>query len=243
MMARMLDRPRRWNRWLPVICLCLLITALSLAQDTGQVCVQSYEDRNADGFRAADERAIARGIGASLQNAAGVTIATSLLEDSPFAARGLLCFELLPAGDYRINLTSAEYAGVAETTFAATVNPGAAPALVEFGALPLDGASSRENAGIAVNAAAVEAAAKALLGSMVAGAVMSVIGLLVYLLIFRRRVRRASLTPDAPPVGGMTPQSPATLPVADPLGKLAPKVGSPPLFANEEPEDRGGADS
>lgn len=238
-MAPMPVRLRRLSRWLPAICFSLLIASLTLAQDTGQVCVQSFEDRNADGVRDADERAIASGIGASLQNAAGVTIATRLLEDSPFAARGLLCFEQLPAGDYRISLTSAEYAGVAASTFAATVNPGAAPALVEFGAGPLDGAPRRGSAGIAVNAAAAEAAAKALFGSMVAGAVMSVSGLLVYLLIFRRRLRRASLMPDASPapaVSGMTPQASEPQPGADPPRKLAPSAGSPPLFANGEPD-------
>jgi hypothetical protein len=238
-------RLRRLARWLPAICLCLLIASRTLAQDTGQVCVQSYEDYDADGRRDAGESAIASGIGASLQNAAGVTIATRLLEDSPFAARGLLCFEQLPAGDYGISVTSAEYTGVAESTFAATVNPGAAPALLEFGARPLDAATGRESAGIAVDSAAAIAAAKAFFGSMVAGALMSVIGLLVYLLIFRRRMRRASRMPNASPapaVGDLTAQASERQSGADPLGHHAPSAGSPPLFANEAPDKRGGAD-
>lgn len=232
---------RLGRRWRSLICLPFLLSSLLLAQDTGQLCVQSFEDGNSDGKRDAHERAITRGVGAGLQNAAGVTIASRLLEDSPFAARGLICFEGLLAGDYRIIVTSAEYAGVASSAFAARVNPGAPPMLVEFGLSPLDLPSGRASAAIRVDAAAAEALVKALIGSMIAGVLMSVIGLLVYLLVFRRRLQRGSSMPNpaalglapAPALPGMPPLPSASMP-ADRRQKHAPSAGSPLLFADDE---------
>ena len=99
------------------MCLFLLSLQAALAQDTGQVCVQSFEDRDGDGLRDPDERAIAQGIAAGLRNMAGVTIASLLLEDSPFAADGLLCFDQLLAGDYQIALRSAEFSNTTAASF------------------------------------------------------------------------------------------------------------------------------
>ena len=74
---------------------------------------------------------------------------------------------------------------------------------------------------------------------MMVGAVMSLIGLLIFLLIIRRRSRRASL---APAVGGNAPQPSASIAEADPLHKLAPNAGSPPLFADEDTDAPGRAE-
>ncbi|MCY3797715.1 MAG: hypothetical protein OXG84_07900 [Chloroflexi bacterium] len=231
MTARLPERKRRLRCWLPLICLPLILTNLLVAQDTGQVCVQSFEDRDADGTRDADEWSVTRGIGAGLRNVAGVTIASRLLEDSPFAARGLICFEQLLAGDYQITMTSAEFAGTAASTFAASVNPGAAPALIEYGVRPLQAASGSAKPGISLDAEAADALAIALIGSMTAGAAMSVVGLLIFLLILRRRSQRAS---PAPTVRGKAPPPFASHADVDPLHKLAPSADSPPLFADEE---------
>lgn len=236
MMARPPDRKRRLRCWLPLLCLSFFMPNMLAAQDTGQVCVQSFDDRDGDGTRDADEMSITRGIGASLNDAAGVTIASQLLEDSPFAERGLICFEQLLAGDYQITMTSAEYAGTAATTFAASVNPGAAPALIEYGARPLHGASGAAGSGFSLDAEAAEALAIAVIGSMIVGAAISIIALLILLLIFRRR------RSPAPTVRGKAPPS-ASVAEADPLHKLAPSAGSPPLFADEETDAASRADS
>ena len=240
MTARLPEGKRRLRCWLPLLCLPLFMTNMLAAQDTGQVCVQSYEDRDADGIRDADEMSIRQGIGAGLHDAAGVTIASQLLEDSPFAARGLICFEQLLAGDYQITMTSAEYASTASSTFAASVNPGSAPALFDYGVRPLQGAASGPAAsGISLDAEAAEALAFALIGSMIVGAAMSVIGLLVFLLILRRR-RRAS---PAPTVRGEAPPPSASIAEADPLDEDAISAGSPPLFTDEETDAPGRVDS
>ena len=94
-----------------LLCLGFLVARGLLAQDSGQICILTYDDRNGNGARGADERAIAHGIGASLMTADGLIIDSALLDDSPFAASGLLCFNELLAGEYVIQLTSAEFAG------------------------------------------------------------------------------------------------------------------------------------
>ena len=193
--------PPTWRHsgWLLLICPLLLASWPARAQDTGQICVQVFEDRDADGLRAADEGAIAQGIGASLRNAAGVTIDSELLEGSPFARDGLICFNHLLAGDYSLMLTSAEYAATTAATFAAAVNPGAAPAVVEFGARPLRAApaSGAGGPGFAIDPAALDAMLRGLAGSLVAVVVMSVTGLLIYLSVFRRRLQRAAMMPPS----------------------------------------------
>lgn len=172
-----------------VICLSFVMLPATLAQETGQVCVQSFDDRNGDGLRDPDERPIAHGVSAGLGNQAGVTIATRLLEDSPFAADGLLCFDDLPAGDYQISLRSAEFTITTAAVFSASVNPGAAPALVEFGLQPLQVVAPKpEAARLKIDASLVEAFLRALAGGAIVVAILSVIGLLTYLAVFRRRL-------------------------------------------------------
>jgi hypothetical protein len=205
-MTAILSLPKRKSMGrlcrLLLICLPFLLTRILLAQDTGQVCVLSYEDRDGDGSRDADERSIAHGIGASLLNTSGVTIASALLDDSPFAANGLICFDQLLAGEYQILLTSAEFASTASASFTASVNPGEAPARFEFGARSLHLAESAgaSATAIAVDAAAAEALVQGLIDGAIIFVIMSVTGLLICLLVFRRRFKRVAAMPYPPPV-------------------------------------------
>lgn len=210
-------------RRLLLICLPFVLLAATVAQETGQVCVRSFEDRDGDGLRDPDERAIAHGVSASLRNRAGVTIASRLLGDSPFAADGLLCFDRLLAGDYQISLRSAEFTNTTSAVFSASVSPGVAPALVEFGLQPLQVAEpSRGASRIAIDAALVEAVLRGLAGSLILITLMSFIGLLLYFAFFRRRLKRAPAMPHRPPLSG------------DALRKPVPDGGSPPLVVNDE---------
>ncbi|MCY4064725.1 MAG: hypothetical protein OXG53_20365 [Chloroflexi bacterium] len=199
-----------------------VLLSTTLAQDTGQVCVQSFEDRDGDGLRDSDERAIAHGVSAGLQNPAGVTIASRLLEDSPFAADGLLCFDQLLAGDYQISLRSAEFTITTAAVFSASVSPGAAPALVEFGLQPLHAEEPSPGASrLKIDATLVEAVLPFLVGGAVVLAILSVIGLLTFLAVFRRRMKRAPAMPNRAPLSGDARREPV------------PDGGSP-LFADEE---------
>ncbi len=210
-------------RRLLLICLPLVMVPQLLAQETGQVCVRSFEDRDGDSLRDPDERTIARGVSAGLLNRAGVTIASRLLEDSPFAADGLLCFDLLPAGDYQIALRSAEFNITTAAVFNATVSPGEAPALVELGLQPLQVAEPSGGASrIAIDAALVDAVLRALAGSLIVVVIMSFIGLLLYFAFFRRRLMRAPAKPYRAPLSG------------DALHRPAPAGGLQPLFENDE---------
>lgn len=217
-----------------LIFLPFLLASLLLAQDSGQICVQSFEDRDADGLRAPDEGPVAHGISASLNDAAGVTIASLLLEDSPLAADGLLCFDGVLAGDYQISLRSNEFFSTTSASFAASVSPGAAPPLLEFGVQPL--LQTTPSRSPAQFAAVANAIVPVLIAGLIMIVLMSVVGLLVLLVVFRRRAKRVDEPPQsaASALTGIPPASASATPTVDPLRKHNPAAGSPPLFADEE---------
>lgn len=209
--------------WLLLICLPLALAPVR-AQDTGQVCAQSFIDRDADGARGLDEPMATRGVSASLENAAGVTIASLLLDDSPLAADGLLCFGDLLAGDYQITLRSSEFATTTAAAFSASARPGAAPMVVQFGLQPLpDYAPSR---GPADDVSALNAVLPLLLGGAVLAVILCVIGLLMAFLIVRRRSQAAPALGNRAPISA---QSGAIPPL-----KHDPSAGSPPLYATDD---------
>ena len=229
-----------------LICLPILAASILQAQETGQICALSYDDRNGNGSRDANEPLITQGIGATLLNDKGVTVQSRLLEDSLFAASGLLCFDQLLSGDYVVVLTSAEYSATTETSFAASVNPGTAPVRLDFGARPLqvEVVSSNVQSGLFdMDTDRALGIALGIIGSLITVLIVSVIGVLIYVLTFRRRLRKASAaripspagtrTP-APPITGVPPQPAPTTQSANALRKLVPSGGSPLLFADDE---------
>lgn len=115
----------------------LFCSAVLYGQDVGQICLLAYADWDENGARDRDEPALNQGIGADLLNAQGITIASRLLVDSPFATNGLLCFDELAAGDYRLRLTSAAYAATTNISASATVVVGEPPPRIDIGVLPL----------------------------------------------------------------------------------------------------------
>lgn len=208
-----------------VICALLVGASPMPAQDTGQVCVQSFDDRDGDGARDADEGAIAHGVGASLQNPDGLTIAARLLEDSPFATDGLLCFDDLLAGDYQLRLSSAEFRFTTSASFATTVAPGRAPPLYELGLKPLfEPPSSRGRSATALDAAGLTALLPVMIGGLAALALIGLGCLLAYVFVFRRR--RAKPAPPPYPAAASR----------DAPDKHEPGAGSPPLFNGDETE-------
>ncbi|MCY4146913.1 MAG: hypothetical protein OXE95_11585 [Chloroflexi bacterium] len=107
------------------------------AQDLGQACLLAYVDWDENGARGLDEPSLSQGIGADLLNARGITVASRLLVDSPFADDGLLCFDQLAAGDYRLRLTSAAYAATTNINGSAAVVLGEPPPRVDIGVIPI----------------------------------------------------------------------------------------------------------
>lgn len=174
----------RWIQRLTLLYLLIVGGGLK-AQETGQICVLSYDDRNQNGLRDAGEPPIAHGIGLHLLTPRRVTIASMLLEESPDAARGLACFEGLPAGEYMTLMTSADYIAVSASSFNAAVTLGGAPVRFDFGVKPLTSAGlttappNQTLSGVLFAAAA---------SGLVSG-LMLIIGLLIYFAVFRPRLK------------------------------------------------------
>ncbi len=185
-------------RWIKLLTLlCLLVPGGLRAQETGQICVLSFDDRNQNGLRDPSEPPITHGIGIHLLTPRSVTIKSMLLEESPDAARGLACFEGLPAGDYMALMTSADYIAMASSSFNAAVAPGAAPFRFDFGVKPL---TSADLTAAATSAAAPNQTLPGILfataASVMVGGLMFIIGLLIYFAVFRPRLLAAHAPPN-----------------------------------------------
>lgn len=218
-------------------CLAALSFTMScvgaLAQDWSQVCIQAFADQNGDGQLGEIEPPIIRGVAASLLDERGVTIRSQLLKDSAYAADGLLCFDQLFQGEYQVIISSSEYMATTPTTARAGVDPGSAPAIINFGAKPLTQSSAEA---VATGLTALDGDARQTLLVAGAAAIMAVVGMsllgsVLFALILRRRIRARTRSPAA----GRSPSAP----VAD-TSQLSPRLtkdpgeGSPPLFTDED---------
>lgn len=231
--ARMTRRSRALLIWL---CLLLLSAGGALAQDTGQICLGAFADDNGNGRRDELETPITRGVAASLLNDRGITIASLLLADSPYADDGLLCFDGLLAGNYQVVASSSQYQATTATSARASVRPGTAPARIDFGARRLVGEYIPDPA--AMIGALDQAAQQALLvaGLAAAGAIvaLSLLGVVVYVKFFRRRRRRRAQRSSTLPPAGLPPEESDDY--LRPRQRLHPNRGSPLLFADDEQE-------
>lgn len=187
----------RWIKLLTLLCLLVPNAGGLRAQETGQICVLSFDDRNQNGLRDASEPPITHGIGIHLLTPRSVTIDSMLLEESPDAARGLACFEGLPAGDYIALMTSADYIAMASSSFNAAVAPGAAPFRFDFGVKPLTSADLTAAAAISAEAPnqTLPGILFATAASIMVGGLMFIIGLLIYFAVFRPRLLAAPAPP------------------------------------------------
>lgn len=155
------------------------------AQSGGQLCVRSFEDRNGSGTYDPDEPLLTRGVGVNLLDSSGVTIASSLLDTSPTAARGVVCFQFLPAGQYSVVMTSADYSATTPDTIATTVSE-TDVTVVEFGARL---AATPTSAAAPASAQAVDTTRVLIsgVGTLLAVGFMAFLGMVVYWLAFARR--------------------------------------------------------
>lgn len=183
----------------------LLLSGTALAQSGGQLWVRSYEDRNGNGVRDTGEPLLTRGVSVDLLNADGIIIASALLDNSPNAAQGLVGFQMLPAGDYSVVVTSADYEATNGSQFTTTVSDAGVPPVLEYGATLVEVPAMTETA-----AAVDESKPLIAAGAAVAVVVlMAVIGLLVYALFFRPRLKQAQEL-DRRTTGSMRPVATGT---------------------------------
>jgi hypothetical protein len=159
------------------------------AQGSGQLCVRSFEDRNGNGQLDGGEPLLTRGVGVNLLNSEGVTIASSLLDTSPTAAQGVVCFQFLPAGQYSVVITSADYTATTPDTITTTIADGGLPTVVEFGAklsataAPATSANAQPPDGTRIVLSGV--------ATVLVIGFMSLLGMLVYWFVFARQPQPA----------------------------------------------------
>jgi hypothetical protein len=178
-----------------IIAVVLLIGSTVHAQTSGgQFCVRAFEDTNANGKLDAGEALLTHGINVNLLNAQNVTIASALLDQSPTAAQGVVCFQFLAAGQYTINISSAEYKATTPASITTTISDNGTPTVVEFGGQSLVAPTNNAGANTGVTTPAADAETTQLVriliataGTLVVIIGMSILGFIVYMLAFGRR--------------------------------------------------------
>lgn len=185
-------RRMRWG----IIALLLLIGSTVQAQNGsgGQFCVRAFEDTNANGKLDAGEALLTHGINVNLLDSQNVTIASALLDQSPTAAQGVVCFQFLNAGQYTINISSAEYKATTPASITTTISDGGMPTVVEFGGQSVAAPANPNATGSTVVTSLANSDTTQLIRILisVAGALIVVIGMgllgfIVYMLAFGRR--------------------------------------------------------
>jgi hypothetical protein len=186
-----------------VIPLLLFTVTVVQAQTGGQFCLRAYEDRNGSGALDSGEPFLTRGVSANLLNADNLVIASALMDDSPNAAQGVICFQFLEAGQYSLQVTSVDYEPTTPDTFTASISESALPTVVEYGArraaLEMTPSASTVSATQPDQRDSLGRIVLSGLGALVVMASMAVFGALVYLVAFRQRRPALQVPPIAAP--------------------------------------------
>lgn len=180
-----------------IIIVATILSAAAQGGD-GQFCVRSFEDQNANQLRDQGEPLLMAGIGADLIDETGVVVASALLADSPTAAQGIICFQFLPAGQYTIQVTSAEYQATTPDTMTVTLVGGELPALLEFGAQSVNAIAVTGPETQPSDGPDMQRIFSAAAGAILAVLIMQVIGLLIYVVALRGRAK-ADVVDDVKP--------------------------------------------
>ena len=126
---------RRLGSVIVLVGLLVLGAFPALAQSGGQFCIRSYQDTNGNGILDAEsEPLLTRGVGIELLDEDNVVIASALLDRSPNASSGVVCFQNLPDGTYSVMMSSADYTATTPRLVTNTVSASGLPVVVEFGA-------------------------------------------------------------------------------------------------------------
>lgn len=183
--------------------LIMILGSIAAAQTGGQFCLRAFEDRNGNGVFESGEPFLTRGVSANLLNGEGVIVASALMDDSPNAAQGVICFQFLTEGQYSMVISSPEYTATSSDTVSAAISAGTLPTVVEYGAQRLvvepvpTSAPSLEQI-LQDQRDLFQRLVLSGLGSLLAVAGMIVVGVFVYLLAFRgRRGSQSQVTPAA----------------------------------------------
>ena len=180
----------------------LLVSGIAGAQQAGgQFCVRAFEDRNGNGLHELDgsEPFLTRGVSAQLLDANNVVVATTLLDNSPTAINGVICFTGLEYAQYTMVVTSANYTATTADSSTATLNLGDPPTVFDFGGQPISAATIDPDTTAPVAAVSTASIQQEQikwlvisgLGALVIIAGMTVFGVIIYLVAFHGRLRRS----------------------------------------------------
>lgn len=184
-------------RGLSIIIIVAALAGIASAQSGGMFCVRAFEDRNANGALDAGEPLLTRGVSVNLLDAQNITIASSLLDQSPTAAQGVVCFQGLAPGQYTMSITSADYSATTPTTMTTAISANDLPVVMEFGGQrpTVQATAAPAAANTALDRDTIARIAVSALGALVAVAGMAFLGIIVYALAFRSR-RAVPVGPD-----------------------------------------------
>lgn len=175
------------------------------AQSGGQFCVRAFEDTNANARLDEGESLLTRGISVNLLDSSNVTIASALLDQSPTAQQGVVCFQFLPPGQYTIQISSAEFRATTPASITTVIADDGRPEVVEFGGQRIQPLTAT-TAPAATAASAEQDQVIRIVVSTIAALVvivgMVILGSLLYWFLFRRR---PALAPDARRTTGSLP--------------------------------------
>lgn len=218
----------RLSRFILAIAILSLIVSAGWAQSGGQVCVKSFEDRNANGILDIGEPLITTGITANLINETGIIINTQTLDDSPIAAQGFICFQNLAAGQYSISVTSSSHTPTTSNMFTTVVMESGIPPVFDFGAQVIVSDPAIQTASTVSDAnsrAQLEGLFFGLIGAAIAMGAMAVIGVIVYALVFGKRLRELH-----------QPAQQWNMPQAGPYSTPTPSGTMPPVQQPNNPD-------
>lgn len=192
------------HRVLFIVAAALVLSSAAMAQTGGQFCLRAYEDRSGNSQFDSGEPFITRGVSANLLNAENVIVASALMDDSPNAAQGVICFQFLMPGQYSLTVTSADFTATTPDTFTASIGEGTLPTVVEYGAQrsavePVVTPASSEILP-ADQRDILQRIVLSGLGSLLVVAGMIVLGVFIYLVGFRNRP-----APERTPTTGSIP--------------------------------------
>ncbi len=189
---------RRIATWSVVLAVFLAGVPLVRAQteSDGQFCVRAFEDRNGNQQLDGGEPFMTRGVAAQLLDAGGVVVATAMIDDSPTAAQGVICFAGLAYGQYTILLTSPDYARTTSDSMTASINPGDLPTVFVYGAQHVaapapDSAASQPILTPGEQTALLERVILAAGAALIVLVIMLALGVVIYFVAFRSRLQHA----------------------------------------------------
>ena len=217
----------------------LLGAVTALAQSGGQFCVRSFQDTNGNGVLDAEsEPLLTRGIGIELLDTDNVVIASALLDRSPNADSGVVCFQNLPDGDYAVLMSSADYTATTPRLVERAVSTNGLPVVIEFGAQRISSgtaaiAGSNSPRTPEQQQALILQLALSTVGTVLVVVLMLILGMFIYIL----RMRRPAPRPVPAAAYAQQPPTSQIYEPAPPPGSTQPRQSSLEETGPNQPVD------